>query len=337
MQHVRSGGEKQVRLADNRRVYVDGFHEPTNTVYEFHGCTYHACPKCHPYRRHQTRFCHPDRSCDEVYEATQKKMEALKAAGYTVIQMWECEYRQQLQTNAELSSFVQSYCAVSPLDPRDAFFGGRTEAITLYAEAGEGESISYIDFCSLYPSINKYGTYPTGAPKIIFQPEDQDIFHYFGIAKVSIVAPSHLYLPVLPVRQNGKLTFPLCSACVDEQMKQPLQQRSNCCHHTRDQRMLHGTWVTLEIQKAIQKGYQLQRIHEVYHFPQKQQKTGLFAEYVNTFLKVKQESSGWPENCETEEEQTEYLREYEEVEGIKLENVAVNSGRKAIAKLLLNR
>ena len=301
------------------------------------GCTYHACRKCHPFRRTSTRFCHPDRTCDEVYEATLKKIHALKAAGYNVKVMWECEYNKQKTTHAALSMFVQSYFTVSPLETQDAFFGGRTEAITLYAKAEEGEHISYIDFCSLYPSINKYGIYPTGAPQIIYQPDDQNISHYFGIAKVSILAPDKLYLPVLPVRQNGKLTFPLCSACVTEEMKKPMHERSNCCGHSREQRMLHGTWVTLEIEKAVQKGYVIERIHEVFHFPEKQQKQGLFAEYVNTFLKVKQESSGWPEDCVTEQDKADYLREYEAVEGIKLEHVAENPGRKAIAKLLLNR
>ena len=331
------GGEKQVRLLDQRLVSVDGFHEPTKTVYEFNGCTYHACPKCHPLRRNKSRFCHPDRTCEEVYEATLKKIDALKAAGYQVKVMWECDYMAQRTTNATLSTFLQTYQTVPPLDPRDAFFGGRTEAITLYATAEEGERISYIDFCSLYPSINKYGIYCTGFPSIIYQPEDQDISHYFGIAKVSILAPEHLFLPVLPVRQHGKLTFPLCSACVTDELKKPMHERSNCCGHSRDERMLHGTWVTLEIQQAVEKGYEIQRIHEVFHFPENQRKEGLFAEYVNTFLRVKQESSGWPEDCVTDEEKAAYVNEYDRVEGIKLTNVADNPGRKAIAKLLLNR
>ena len=316
---------------------MDGYHEATNTVYEFMGCTFHACPTCHPYRRNKNRFCHPDRTCDEVYEATLNKVDALKAAGYRVVVKWECEFVKEKTTDAALIAFLQTFSLVTPLEPRDAFFGGRTEAITLYAKAAPGDTISYIDVTSLYPSINKYGIYPTGFPQIMYNPEDQNIDHYFGVAKVSILAPEKLYLPVLPVRQHGKLTFPLCSACVTEEMGKPMHERSNCCGHTREQRMLRGTWVTLELQKAVEKGYQIDTIHEVFHFSPDQQKRGLFEEYVNTFLKVKQESAGWPEDCETESQKAAYVREYEEVEGIKLENVAENPGRKAIAKLLLNR
>jgi hypothetical protein len=60
---------------------------------------------------------------------------------------------------------------------------------------------------------------------------------------------------------------------------------------------LTGTWVTDELKKALEKGYVVQRIYEVWHFNEKEQydpktKTGgLFTDYVNTFLKMKQEAS----------------------------------------------
>ena len=39
----------------------------------------------------------------------------------------------------------------------------------------------------------------------------------------------------------------------------------------------------------------------------------------------------------TETQKEDYIREYQQKEGILLENVAENPGRKAIAKMLLNR
>ena len=53
--------------------------------------------------------------------------------------------------------------------------------------------------------------------------------------------------------------------------------------------------------------------------------------YVNTWLKLKQESAGWPADCVISEQQEAYLADYEAHEGIKLENVADNPGRKAIS------
>ena len=39
------------------------------------------------------------------------------------------------------------------------------------------------------------------------------------------------------------------------------------------------------------------QIHEVWHFAKHQRRTGLFKDYVNKWLKIKQESSGWPSWC----------------------------------------
>jgi len=275
---------------------------------------------------------------EEVYEATLLKTAYLRECGYTVIEKWGCEFKKDQQTDPELKSFLEEFEIVAPLEPRDAFFGGRTGATTLYANAeGEGEDISYVDYTSLYPWVNKYGIYPVHFPVTIFNPEDQDIFHYFGIAKVDILAPERLFHPVLPVREGGKLTFPLCRSCVREEMPKPMLERSNLCGHTREQRMLRGTWCTLELQKAVEMGYEMIKIHEVFHFEEDDRRTGLFADYVNTWLKLKQESAGWPAECVTPEQKAAYVQEYEEVEGIKLEHVAENPGRKAIAKILLNR
>ena len=55
--------------------------------------------------------------------------------------------------------------------------------------------------------------------------------------------------------------------------------------------MLRGTWATIELQKAVELGYQIRKIHEVWHFREEDRKVGLFADYFNTWLKIKQESA----------------------------------------------
>ena len=47
-----------------------------------------------------------------------------------------------------------------------------------------------------------------------------------------------------------------------------------------------------DLEKAVEKGYWIVRIHEVWHFPKT--KVGLFKDYVDTWLKIKEEASGWP-------------------------------------------
>ena len=124
----------------------------------------------------------------------------------------------------------------------------------------------------------------------------------------------------------------------DEQEK-PWLDRTHICPHTVEERSLRGTWCTPELQKAVEKGYQIRKIHEVWHFSEDNRVTGLFADYVNTWLKIKQEASGWPSDCRTEEEKQRYIQDYYEKEGISLDydQIKKNPGRKAVAKLMLNR
>lgn len=193
-----------------------------------------------------------------------------------------------------------------------------------------------MDFTSLYPSVNKYSRYPVGHPEIITD-NFKTIDNYFGIAKIKVHAPRGLYHPVLPYRSNGKLKFALCKTCSDEERQEP-------CFHDADERSFIGTFCVPEILIAIEKGYQIIKIYEVYHWTETTQydpitKTGgLFSEYVNTFLKIKQESSGWPSWCQNEDDKSKYLQNYESNEGIQLDpsKIEKNPGLRALAKLMLN-
>ena len=79
-----------------------------------------------------------------------------------------------------------------PLDPREAFFGGRTNATFLKKTCGEGERIDYLDICSLYPYVNKYKAYPIGHPDIItenFKDITATSRPYNGIVKCRVLPP----------------------------------------------------------------------------------------------------------------------------------------------------
>ena len=51
---------------------------------------------------------------------------------------------------------------------------------------------------------------------------------------------------------------------------------------------------------------------------------GLFAKYVDMFLKLKQESSGYPSCVQSEEDKDMYIEEYRRAEGISLDNVSIS-------------
>jgi len=61
-----------------------------------------------------------------------------------------------------MANFFNAVDIVSPIGPREAFFGGRTNAIRLYHKCKPGEKIKYVDVCSLYPWVCKTGMFPVG-------------------------------------------------------------------------------------------------------------------------------------------------------------------------------
>ena len=75
---------------------------------------------------------------------------------------------------------------------------------------------------------------------------------------------------------------------------------------------LINTWCTPEINTAINVGYIILEIFEVLHWCEndKQFNNGLFTTYINMFLKIKTQASGFPSGINTKEKQDKYVEEY---------------------------
>ena len=325
IQHGRNVGERR-----EGPYFLDGCCEETRTAYEFHGCFYHGCPKCFPADTHNPVS---GLTMHELHERTQVKTMFLKQRGWQVVEMWECVLRELLQRDAEAKEYVEGLKnIVDPLNPRDAFYGDRVNAVKLLVktEANPTTKIKYVDFTSLYPDINKNGVYPVGHPIIFTENIHPDITRYFGLIQCDVLAPRSLYHPVLPFKCHNKLMFALCRTCVQE------SQQTSMCHHTDEQRMFTGTWVSLELNLAVEMGYKIVKIHEVWHFPDKTDR--LFRDYIDMFLKKKQEASGWPGWCQTDQDKERYLQDYKDKEGIELDRDAIeyNAGARTVWKQILN-
>ena len=145
----------------------------------------------------------------DLYGRTLEKQKYIESEGFEYISMWECDFTQQLSENKDLKRFVDTLDIVSPIEPRDAFYGGRTEAFKLFTHATDTKTINYYDVTSLYPWVNKTGKIPVGHPKIITE-NFEDLSQYEGLVKCKVLPPLGLYIPVLPSKCNGKLLFSLC-------------------------------------------------------------------------------------------------------------------------------
>ena len=123
---------------------VDGYSPKDKICYEFYGCHFHAhhCivkgkQRTQPYLHHQ--------SAEEVYQATLKREQHLRSLGYRVVSIFECEFRKQMMENEELAAFAKTVSIEERLDPRDAFFGGRTNAVRLHFKKSGDEVLKYYD------------------------------------------------------------------------------------------------------------------------------------------------------------------------------------------------
>ena len=146
---------------------------------------------------------------------------------------------------------------VDPLNPRDAFYGGRVNVTKLLVKTDSNPSpkIKYVDFTSLYPDINKNGVYLVGHPIIFTENIHADASRYFELIQCDLLAPRGLYHPVLPFKCHSKLMLALCRICDQD------GQQTTLCQHVDEQRIFTGTWVSLELDLALEMGYKVVKIH----------------------------------------------------------------------------
>jgi G:T-mismatch repair DNA endonuclease (very short patch repair protein) len=154
VQHALNGGEINICGAK-----VDWFNQETNTVYQFHVCFWHVCPECY---NDDTINNINHETMGDLYEKTKERSKQIIDAGFNLIEMWECKWLKSKNYKSVTKDIVE------PLNPRDAFYGGRTNASKLKAQ---NKILRYIDVCSLYPTVQYFDYYPVGHPKKIYKPE----------------------------------------------------------------------------------------------------------------------------------------------------------------------
>ena len=216
------------------------------------------------------------------------------------------------------------------IDIRDLYFKGCTNGNQLYKMIDDKERIGYVDFCSLYPDVLKYQRYPIGHPTRIvdnflplalekcpggchFNPCKGQHWKipYFGVIKAKILPPKRLLNPILPKRINSKLIFPLCYKCSTLHSNGSCECKDNECF------LIH-MWTTPEVELSINHGYRIVDIYEVLHWERsemidmKSKKGGIFNNYINMFLTIKAEASGYPNDVKSEEDKRKYIQEFEE-------------------------
>ncbi|KAL6421672.1 hypothetical protein ACFW04_014487 [Cataglyphis niger] len=337
-----AGRAREYRTIDG--TLVDGYYETSDTtgttqrhVLQFHECFWHGCPSCFPLNRDRAISSSDCKdTIDSRYERTLAISWRLRQRKYSVMEKWECSFDRDMRDNRKMREYLDNHplMETSPLDPRDAFFDGRTGNIVTRYEVTDTEKIRYVDVCSLYPYVLKTGAFPIGHPDIYVGDECSTL-----IGKAPNYNFNTLEELIAEYSLCGKLLFALCRSYCET------FSQTTCTHDNADEREFEGTWVSCELRKAVEKGYLVTAVSEIWQYKISQfdyttRQGGLFAEYINTFLQLKQEASGWSSKCgeNDDDAKEQYLREYKRTEGIVLDkrNIVRNPGLRSVAKLCLN-
>ena len=179
--------------------------------------------------------------------------------------------------------------------------------------------------------------YPKGQPNVIRSDFEKVVpgkpLSYRGIVFCDILPPLNLEFGVLPFRAGNKLLFPLCRTCAIQ------SNGKRCTHNEEKQRYLTGSWVSEELNLAIEMGYKVKRIHEAWHWDDsKWFKGGFFESFLAPLLKLKHEASGWPRPNMSDEEKQKHIDAIFDNDGVRIcaENVKKNPALRQLAKLFLN-
>ncbi|XP_053390656.1 uncharacterized protein LOC128553502 [Mercenaria mercenaria] len=255
IQHALNGGEQQIGP-----YFVDGFDKETKTMYEFLGCWTHGCKECYP---KETKNPYSMQTMETLYKNTFERFVVLQQQGYNIRYIWEYQFNNSYKIDLVYKSLIDRfYPHLEPIEPRDALFGGRTNAVHLYHEVDEttNQEIKYADIYLLYPYVCKYKEYPLGHPIILSQEQIRfdDITKYKGLIKCKVLPAQNEWMPVLPLHCNKKMVFMLCRTCAEKEC--------TFCSHGVDDRDLVGTWTSIELAKAIDKGYQVLEIYHIWHW-----------------------------------------------------------------------
>lgn len=330
------------------KFYVDALLTAENKdqkdiIFEFFGCFFHGCPKC--YSEQLKKQTSTKSLLAQRHANTLKRISYFtEKLNYSLVIIWGCELakllekesmshlRQYIQERKKFYKFIKHSGGV---DVRKSYKGGRTNCIRFLCETEIDqknncrERIAYKDIISLYPHCLRNRVYPLSHPILIDRNIDlKKVDQFFGFMFVKILCPNRCYLPLLHYTVDGKLLFPACRTCAEN--------ATLVCNHSRSERALIGTYTTVEIGEALSMGYELMEVYQVLRY--KQKSDHLFKDYVDTWIKLKAEASGYPSDCITDAQKAAFVDDFKQHENVELDpsKIENNAGLRFISKSILN-
>jgi len=316
--------------------YIHGYCPVTNTCFYFIDCSLCACGECF---QHEilNGYIHP------LFKIPYSKV------GYNAIE--KLNKLSKVTSNQKMKLVFVYEHNVEVIDQhlfescklmstRESFYGGRTEVFAAYANTDNlpDQEIVHYDVCSLYPYVCSMKELPVGLPDIYFYNNiDYARLHpnhpnrFFGYVRCHVIPNKNDFIGILPSRS-------LVGDAKSLKLVYDLHDKIGC-------------WHTEMIYLAMEHGYIVDKIYEVWDWPPEKRSTTLMKGYMEFFLRMKQEAEGWDKLKETilddvdEKDLTEADKEFicEEIKkrngGFakpRADKVEKNPVKRQLAKIFLN-
>ena len=101
IRHQMNDTEKRI---GERRLPVNGFHGPSQTVFQFHGCWWHG-HNCYLTKEKEINEKRK-KPMAELREETTANSKYVRDQGYNLVEMWECQWRRMKKTNSAVQYFM---------------------------------------------------------------------------------------------------------------------------------------------------------------------------------------------------------------------------------------
>jgi hypothetical protein len=364
IRHANNGGESGFRIK-GQLYKVDGYCEATNTIYQFHGCYFHGCNRCYDeltvnkVSQHNMKYLYSrTMAIDEAFKQSgynlvtiwehafdiDKEMKNIKLDEYDLVEQpkfredgffgGRCEPVKLIYDFKEKDS-KGKYIDVVSLYPTVMFYDKYPIGHPKRISKPLNYDPNWFGFVhckvqpprGLYLPVLPYKQKTKQAHKLLFglcrtcmARLDAKCVHFsrHGITQIKCTADCNT-LQCQKCKEVRKVAKQNCQECHG--------LRNADCLHTDSERAITGLWTTAEMEKALEKGYKIEKIYDVWHF--EQSSADLWKGYIRKFMKIKLETSKF--TC-SEGEYKLKARKF----GIELGELKENPGLRFISKICLN-
>lgn len=333
------------------QLYADGFDVDQKIAYVCIDCKVYACARCyqntdlwdqpHPFFTNKT-YCQVNQEHrQDILRRWQQAWGAPVDQNGPVLRevviRSQCEIVEEMTWDNRYSRDYLKYAYEVGYNGSDGMKGGRTEVFKVLYERSEdpNEIINYDDVCSLYPYVCAFKEIPFGCPECILGediiPErlfsNDKTTKYWGFIHCKVLPNKEDLLGLLPNRRRGTR----------------LDDTSERLMFTLEEQV--GTWFIEEIEFALQFGYQVLEVYNIFHWSPEKRSDRKFRPYVDCFIRLKQQSEKWSKlgaSCDrpSEEEKQEVANKLYQANGgigmIDVNQVDENPVMRALMKLFLN-